>query len=211
MSQNPVLPTAARLARRSLADREAEYSEEIQRILDAGLAVMARCGTAASPRVADIVAEAQVSNEAFYRYFGSKEDLVLAVSEAGAERLFSYIDHQMNKHQEPLTRIETWIRCVLAQAADPAVAEPTRAVLWNAGAVSDRRRTEQVDVNANLAELLVGPLGQLGSRDPVRDSRAITATVFTLLQQYLNGRIEPTTADINHTISFCVRAIGANS
>ena len=85
----------------SLAEREAEYSDEVQRLLDAGLAVMARSGTSASPRVADIVSEAQVSNDAFYRHFSSKEDLVLAVAEAGAERLVSYVSHQMNKHPDP--------------------------------------------------------------------------------------------------------------
>ena len=208
MSQNPILPTATRLAKRSLADREAECSAEIQRILDAGLAVMARCGTTSSPRVADIVAEAQVSNEAFYRYFGSKADLVVAVSEAGAERLFSYIAHQMSKRPEPKAQIETWVRCVLAQAGDPAVAEPTRAVFWNAAAVADRSKRERLDANAHLANLLIPPLTEIGSEDPARDATAVTATVFTLLQQYLHDRVQPSDSDVQHAVRFCMRALG---
>lgn len=210
MSQNPILPTAIRLAKRSLAVREAECSAEIQRILDAGLAVMARCGTTSSPRVADIVAEAQVSNEAFYRYFGSKADLVIAVSEAGAERLFSYIAHQMSKQSEPRAQIETWVRCVLAQAGDPAVAEPTRAVLWNAASVGDQARQDRLDVNAHLANLLVQPIEKIGSDDPTRDAAAITATVFTLLQNYLHNRIQPSAEDVEHAVMFCKKAIGVD-
>ena len=49
-------------AREALARREAAYAEEVRRLLDAGLAVMQRCGTTSRPRVADIVAEAGLSN-----------------------------------------------------------------------------------------------------------------------------------------------------
>jgi AcrR family transcriptional regulator len=211
MSKNPVLPTAARIARRSLAEREAEYSDEVQRLLDAGLAVMARSGTSASPRVADIVSEAQVSNDAFYRHFSSKEDLVLAVAEAGAERLLSYVSHQMNKHPDPRRQITIWISCIVQQAADPSIAEPTRAVLWNAASVSDRSRTDKTDAYADLAEILIDPLTGCGSEDPRRDADAITATVFTLLQRFLRNRIEPSADDIDHLVRFCLAAIGANS
>ena len=159
-----------------MAEREAEYSDEVQRLLDAGLAVMARSGTSASPRVADIVSEAQVSNDAFYRHFSSKEDLVLAVAEAGAERLVSYVSHQMSKHPDPHRQITTWVSCIMQQAADPSIAEPTRAVLWNAASVSDRSRTDKNDAYADLAEILIEPLTGCGSNDPRRDADAITAT-----------------------------------
>jgi AcrR family transcriptional regulator len=207
MSQNPILPTAKRIARRSLAEREIEYSEEVQRLLDAGLAVMQRCGTSSSPRVADIVSEAQVSNDAFYRHFASKEDLVLAVAAAGAERLESYVAYQMAKQTDPESMIATWIRCVLAQATDQTIAEPTRAVLWNAAAVTDRRRTDEIDVYSRLAQLLEPALQQMGSFEPTRDAVAITATIFTLMQRYLQERHEPSAVDLDHAINFCLRAI----
>lgn len=193
-----------------MAEREAEYSDEVQRLLDAGLAVMARSGTSASPRVADIVSEAQVSNDAFYRHFSSKEDLVLAVAEAGAERLVSYVSHQMSKHPDPHRQITTWVSCIMQQAADPSIAEPTRAVLWNAASVSDRSRSDKNDAYADLAEILIEPLTGCGSNDPRRDADAITATVFTLLQRFLRDRVEPSQDDINHLISYCLAAIGAD-
>ena len=51
-SENDV---AARIAQRTLAKREAGYASEVRRLLDAALEVMRQGGTAARPRVADIV------------------------------------------------------------------------------------------------------------------------------------------------------------
>jgi len=63
-----------------LAKREAAYAEEVRRLLDAGLAVMQRCGTSSRPRVADIVAEAKVAQGTFYTYFDSKDAVFQAVA-----------------------------------------------------------------------------------------------------------------------------------
>ena len=59
---------------RALAKQRAEATREVEAILDAALRVAERV-TPAAPRVADIVAEAGISNQAFYRYFAGKDDL----------------------------------------------------------------------------------------------------------------------------------------
>ena len=67
---------ADRIARQTLAKRRAATTpSEVRRLLDAGLEVMRRCGTTSRPRVADIVAAAGLSNDAFYRHFPSKDAL----------------------------------------------------------------------------------------------------------------------------------------
>src|ERR671927_1206980 len=104
--QNTILqmqnPVPEQIAQRALAKRGAAYADEVRRLLDAGLAVMRRCGTESRPRVADIVAAAGLSNEAFYRHFPSKDALVAAILEDGAERLGSYLVHQMAKERSPV-------------------------------------------------------------------------------------------------------------
>ena len=92
---------ADRIVRRSLAKREGEYANEVRRLLDGALEVMRRCGTTSRPRVADIVAEAGLSNDAFYRHFKSKDDLVTALLDDGGERLRSYLEHQLAKETTP--------------------------------------------------------------------------------------------------------------
>src|SRR5215207_1192033 len=124
---------AARIAGRRLTARESEYAGEVRRLLDAGLAVMRRCGTTSRPRVSDVVAAAGLSNDAFYRHFPSKDALVAAILEDGAERLRSYLAHQMAKEALPEGKVRRWVQGVLAQAADPDIAASTRAVLRNAG------------------------------------------------------------------------------
>ena len=123
---------AARVAAQTLAARGAAYASEVRRLLDAALEVMRRCGTTSRPRVADIVAAAGLSNEAFYRHFPSKDALVAALLDDGAGRLRSYLEHQMAKASGPEQQVRRWIEGVLSQSDDD-IAATTRAVLWNGG------------------------------------------------------------------------------
>src|SRR6202453_1435737 len=106
---------AGRIVRRTLAKREDQYAIEVRRLLDAALEVIRRCGTSSRPRVADIVAEAGLSNEAFYRHFRSKDALVTALLEDGGERLQSYLAYQLAKESTPEGQVRRWVRGVLAQ------------------------------------------------------------------------------------------------
>ena len=82
---------AEQAARRSTAELVASRADEAQRLMDAGLAVMERNGTTRRPTVSEIVREAGLSNQAFYRHFASKDDLVAAIVDAGARRLVGYL------------------------------------------------------------------------------------------------------------------------
>src|SRR5581483_10072379 len=132
----PDLPNdvAQRVALETLAKRGLDYSGEVRRLLDAALELMRACGTSARPRVADIVAAAGLSNDAFYRHFASKDALVTALLEDGAQRLGSYLTHQMAKAKTPDVQVRRWVEGVLSQAHGD-VAATTLAVLWNAGSI----------------------------------------------------------------------------
>src|SRR5436190_7598744 len=110
----PAPDVAARVAARTLAARGEAYAGEVRRLLDAALDAMRRCGTTSRPRVADIVAAAGLSNEAFYRHFPSKDALVAALLEDGAGRLRSYLEHQMAKARGPEAQVRRWIEGVLS-------------------------------------------------------------------------------------------------
>ena len=68
---------AAAAVVRALDDRQREATEEVERILTAAVRVMQRVSPDA-PRVSDIVAEAGVSNKAFYKYFAGKKPTIAA-------------------------------------------------------------------------------------------------------------------------------------
>ncbi|MWA02651.1 TetR family transcriptional regulator [Actinomadura sp. LD22] len=197
---------ATRIAQRSLAKRGAGYADEVRRLLDAALAVMKERGTASRPRVADIVGAAGLSNDAFYRHFPSKDALVAALLEDGTERLYTYVAHQMGKEPAPEAKVQRWVRCVLSQAHAESAAT-ARAVLWNAGAVSEVIGSAPPVPSDRLAELLREPLRELGSADPAFDASLAAYTAFGKLGSYVWSETQPTDHDIERITSFCLRAL----
>jgi AcrR family transcriptional regulator len=199
---------AQRVARQTLSKRGAEYAGEVRRLLDAALELMGRCGTESRPRVADIVAAAGLSNEAFYRHFSSKDALVAALLDDGAERLGSYLAHQMEKAATPAAQVQRWVEGVLSQT-DEAIATTTLAVLWNGGGIAQGRATGRHFASAPLATLLREPLAALGSAQPDLDASLVAHATLGLLADHLWQRTRPTAAEIDRITAFFVTAATA--
>jgi AcrR family transcriptional regulator len=198
---------ADRIARASLAERGESYRSEVRRLLDAALVEMRRCGTASRPRVADIVTAAGLSNDAFYRHFRSKDSLVAAILEDGAERLRSYLAHQMAKESTPEGRVRRWVDGVLSQAADDDIASTTLAVLWNGSSLGEVSTAAPPSATGPLATLLVEPFQELGSTDPALDASLVAHAMVGKLSDFLWARVRPTPADGEHLTGFCLRAV----
>ena len=179
-----------------------DYAGEVRRLLDAGLDVMARCGTDARPRVADVVAEAGLSNDAFYRHFPSKDALVLAILDDGTERLAGYLEHQMAKAADAEDAVRRWVTGVLSQADGPTAAT-TLAVLWNGGATAEGMAGRHV---AKLAPLLADPFAELGSEDPAGDAVLATHAALGRLTDLLWTQQPPTDDDVDRVTAFALRA-----
>ena len=201
---------ATRVAQQTLAQRRADYTEEVKRLLDAALEVMRRCGTESRPRVADIVAAAGLSNDAFYRHFPSKDALVAALLEDGTDRLCGYLAHQMAKERTPETKIRRWVEGVFAQT-DAAVGETTRAVLHNAGGVAGGRATGRHPASGVLAPLLHEPLTALGSANPELEATFATHAVLGLLADHLWERTRPSRKEIDRVVTLCLGAARAST
>ncbi|PND58954.1 TetR family transcriptional regulator [Mycobacterium sp. ENV421] len=197
---------AAAAVVRALDDRQREAAEDVERILAAALRVLQRVSPDA-PRVSDIVAEAGVSNKAFYRYFAGKDDLMLAVMERGAAMVVSYLEHQMAKEATPKGKITRWITGALAQVADPELIGMSRALLVQMSD-SDKRRLGEEEILAAMRELLVEPIRQLGSSDPQRDADAVFVCTVGTMRRYVNSTDQPGRKDINHLVGFCLGGLG---
>jgi len=197
---------AARVAQQTLAERGATYASEVRRLLDAALDLMRANGTTARPRVADIVAAAGLSNDAFYRHFPSKDALVATLLEDGAERLASYLTHQMAKESSPEAEVRRFVEGVLSQAHDD-IAATTLAVLWNAGAVGEGPASGRHFASGRLAPLLREPFAALGSVDPDLDASLATHATLGRLSDSLWERAEPTPAEIDLIVDFCLAAV----
>jgi AcrR family transcriptional regulator len=205
-AENAVGGVADRIVRRSLAKREGEYAGEVRRLLDAALEVMQRRGTASRPRVADIVGAAGLSNDAFYRHFRSKDDLVNALLEDGAERLRGYLDHQMAKARTPEGQVRRWVEGVLGQA-DGDVATATLAVLWNGSSADGGLAAGRHFAAAPLAQLLHEPFAALGSDAPDLDAALAAHATLGLLSDCLWRGAPVGRAETDHVVDFCLRAV----
>ncbi|HKG49249.1 MAG TPA: TetR/AcrR family transcriptional regulator [Actinomycetales bacterium] len=196
----------AQAVRRRSGDRVAAAEAEVRRLLDVGLALMTE-DPATAPKVADIVRRAGVTNDAFYRAFRGKADLMAAIADDGARRLIGYVRHQRDKVPDPREQLAGSVRAVMRQAADPVVADTTRAVLRNTSA----QRTGEGGspaVRDRFAELLAEPLRQLSSADPERDATVMARSAFAVMEQYLWAEVRPTEADIEHLVRFLLRGAG---
>jgi AcrR family transcriptional regulator len=198
---------ATRIAQQTMARRGVDYAGEVRRLLDAALEVMRRCGTGSRARVADIVAAAGLSNEAFYRHFRSKEALVGALLEDGAERLRSYLSHQMEKEQSPEIQVRRWVEGVLSQAEEE-IAAATLAVLWNAGNVGGGVASGRHFASSPLATLLGEPFAAMGSVAPELDAALVAHAVLGTLSDHLWQGTRPTPMEVDHIHAFCLAAIG---
>ncbi len=160
------MPTAAEdpvemAVDRALKPLRDDAVRDVEAILDAALKA-AEKSTPAAPRVADIVAEAGTSNQAFYRYFTGKDDLMQAVMARGLRRVRAYLEHLMSRTTDPQAQVELWIRGLLTQATNQTAARQSAAV---AEILSGSRRpdTRTGEATTALLDLLLEPLTLLGS------------------------------------------------
>src|SRR5438093_773061 len=112
---------ASRSIERSVEERRATYVEEIRTIVEAAYRVIERTGEF-DPKLRDILREAGTSNQAFYKHFRSKDELLLLLLDDGRRKLLGYLAHRMDKATTPAGRVRAWIEGVLAQAVDAKAA-----------------------------------------------------------------------------------------
>jgi len=154
----------ASLADRAVAERHEAYAAEIRALLDAALVVMRRDGSI-DPKVADIVRESGLSNQAFYRHFDGKDALLIALLADGRDRLARTIERRLARAgTEPAAQVRAWVGAVLDQARDPAAAAATRPFAANA----DRLMMAFPDEVARSRAQLEAPLAAVVGADNAR-------------------------------------------
>jgi AcrR family transcriptional regulator len=194
---------------RSTADLVGARADEAQRLMDAGTEVMLRQGTTARATVAEIVRAAGLSNQAFYRHFASKDDLVAAIVDSGARRLVGYCEHRMAAFDDPAEQVRAWVRAVLSQGTDPKVAAPTRALTWNRNALDADRAVAARQAESLVWALLARPFAQLGSSEPQQDAYLVGRLVFGVLTDVLWSDEDTTLDDLDVVTEFCLAAVTA--
>jgi AcrR family transcriptional regulator len=204
---------ATRAVERATAARHAQYTAQIDRIVDATLDLVERTGRL-DPPLRDVLASTGLSTQAFYRYFQSKDELLLLLLDDGRRKLQSYLDHRIAKARTPFARIETWIEGVLAQAARDDAAARTRPFVVHQARLSeafpeDHRASIDLLID-QLAALVADLPGHASARpaDVRRDAEAVYQLTFARLEAHLIRQSRPTPSEIAHLVDFARRGLG---
>ncbi len=211
--QNTVLA----IADRTLADRHSAYVDEVRRLVDAAYAVVQRTGQV-DPRVSDIVKEAGSSNQAFYRHFRSKDELLAAILADGRRQLVGYLEHRMAQASTPIGQVRAWIEGVLAQAAHRDAAARTRPFAVHGDRLADQFPEEQQASVAALTDLVRTAIaaavdtGELpAGTDVDRGADAVYHLAMGRMHQHLVHRTAPRPRDTDHLVGFALRGLGQGS
>lgn len=201
-----------RAALRSLAGRQLAYEAEIQRLLDAAFTLIQETG-ALEPRVGEIVREAGLSNQAFYRHFRSKHELLVAVLDRGVELLASYLAHRMDEASSPTGRVRAWLEGLLAQALDPEAADATRPFALARGRLAELYPAEVAESERRVTALVEAALreasaaGELPGADPERDAESLYHLAMGWVQARLVAGDRADRSDAERLVAFAFRGL----
>jgi AcrR family transcriptional regulator len=204
------------VALRSLSDRHATYASEVERLLRAGVEIMRRTQSI-NPKVSDVVHEAGLSNQAFYRHFRSKDDLLIAILDDGSRQLVDYLTHLMAKEARPIGKIRRWTEGVMAQAVNPVAADATRPFVVDslrlANQYPEHAMRSEERLRAPLSEAIAEAAAslELSSTDPVRDAEVVYHLTFATMHGYLMRGEVPTHADVEHLVEFVLAGLARDA
>lgn len=136
---------------------QAERNERRQRLLEAAWRCAARKGYH-DLTVDDVCAEAEASKGAFYTYFDTKQDLLIALLDDDSSQVDRQIDELESQDLLQAERLERFARWMLERGADAAHAQ-VRADLWVAALTDDQvrcRLSEAIERRRALLRSWVG-------------------------------------------------------
>jgi AcrR family transcriptional regulator len=179
-----------RAVERALGAQRAAYAAEAEKLVQAALALIRERGEL-EPPVAAIVRRARLSNQAFYRHFRGKRELLVAVLDHGIALLEDYLRARMDAAPGASERVRAWLRGMLEQALRARAAEATRpfalarsqlARHYPAEVAASERRLSALAREA-IAEAKAA--GELPHADPDADAEAL----YHLAMGWLEARL----------------------
>ncbi len=203
---------ASRAVDRAIEGRRNAYQEEVTRLVQASFKLIRESGNL-EPKVSEIVAEAGLSNQAFYKHFRSKDELLLAVLEEGSNLLKGYLEHRMEKANTPEQKIRHWVDGMLAQVVNEEAASATRPFSLSRSRLSELFPAEVMASEAQLTGVLQEAIqeaidsGYMPKADAERDAEVINNMVMGWIERKMAVAQPPKVADVEHLIEFVISGL----
>ncbi len=205
---------ADRAVERTVAGRRAEFGAEMRRIVETTFSLVQRTGSL-EPSMREILAETGLSNQAFYKYFSSKDELMLALLDEGRRRLVDSLQRRMSRSNAPEEQIRSWIEGVLAQATNAGAAARTRPWMLSEQKLAELFPEEQQASVDLLVDLLSEPISQLWETtsapngDVSMAATMVYQLTFARLRSHLVATTKPSAHESDALVEFCLKGLGA--
>ena len=212
MQHSTIEHLADRAVERTVAGRRAEYGQEMRRIVDSTFSLIERTGSL-EPSMREILAETGLSTQAFYRYFASKDELMLALLDEGRRRLVETLQRRLSRSNDPSGQIRAWIEGVVAQAGNAAAAARTRPWVLSEQRLAELFPQQQHTSVELLLDLLSEPIGHLqGTKrqellDTARAASMVYQLTFAVLRSHLVAGTKPDARETEVLVAFCLRGV----
>ena len=200
---------ARRAIERSTGHRKIAYEHEIERIIEATYQVIERTGSF-DPSLREILKLTKLSTQTFYRYFQSKDELLVVVLDDGRRQIVDYLKHRMSLASNPEGQVRAWIEGVLAQAKDPVAASRTRPFVVSPDRLAEAFPDEMRTSRDRLVEILAEAISRLrhaSALDTWRDAEAVYHLTFGTLHEHLSRRSVPDADEVEHAVQFAIRSL----
>jgi len=192
---------------RHLDDREV-FTAVRQAIVDAALEQLARRDDL-DLNVADVVLASGAHNAAFYRVFGSKDRLLLAVAQEAVGRTLVLLRDRVSRERSPAAAIRAWARVLLRLTATPRAAASIQAFALERHRFLRRFPDSEEILVAPVKRVLLDVLVPLG----VGDANEIVDAAYELVmgQQatWIARRHEPTSTELSRCLRMVVRLVAS--
>jgi AcrR family transcriptional regulator len=181
---------------RSLEGPRARSVERLERFL-AAARDLANAQGSASFTVAQVTSQAGLSLKSFYRCFGGKDDLLVALLEEDSRLGAAILGAQVDRHPHPVDRLRAYLVGVFGLLTHPGAMGYARMLVQEHRRLSEERPDELRVALAPMVDLLAAQIaltaerGTSESGDPARDAQTIFVLVLEGVHDVALGHAEP--------------------
>lgn len=182
-------------------------------ILDAGRRLVADRGSAFTTQ--DVIKEAGVALQTFYRYYGGKDQLLLALI---ADLISDFADQLREASaaiDDPLDRLELYVRSTVAARRDSEAGGGARFITAEHWRLHERFPQEIVEATEPVTALVRETLeagcesGAFTTDQPDADAWMITKLVMSVFHHFAFVPDDPAAPDEDAVWTFCLGAVTA--
>jgi len=200
-------PWRDRALARSLGPARARSVDRLERLVDAARALANETGSAAFT-VAQVASRAGVNLKGFYRYFASKDDLLVALLEEDSRLGSDLVRAQVDEHSDSQARLRAAVTGALELITWPGALGYAGVLIREHRRLAESRPEELHGALAPLIDVLADAVqgavdaGVAVAADPRRVARTMFALVLEAIHDVVLGRAEPL-AEAEFVWAFC--------